>query len=80
VLLYSELDDDRWEIRKVEIFADGTCGWAGSNEANGPTRLGEAPVPSVAKIAADPEFDPVEIERGEFEEVWARRRRPPRST
>ncbi len=28
VLLYSELDKDRWETRKVEVFADGRIGFA----------------------------------------------------
>jgi hypothetical protein len=28
VLLYSELDEERWETRKVEIFRDGKMGFA----------------------------------------------------
>jgi hypothetical protein len=28
VLLYSELDRERWETRKVDLFRDGSKGWA----------------------------------------------------
>jgi len=29
VLLYSELDRERWEVRKVEVFRDGSLGLCG---------------------------------------------------
>lgn len=70
ILLYSELDDARWEVRKVEVFPDGRMGYAGSNSAFGGTRLGKVPVPSLAEIAADPEFAPAVISRAEFEAIW----------
>jgi hypothetical protein len=72
VLLYSELDGDRWELRKVEIFPDGKMGYAGPGVAVGGTKLGLVPVPSFERIAADPEFEPVVIARLEFETVWAK--------
>ncbi len=28
VLLFSELDDARWEVRKIEVFRDGHQGYA----------------------------------------------------
>jgi hypothetical protein len=28
VILYSELDARRFEVRKVEVFRNGRCGWA----------------------------------------------------
>jgi hypothetical protein len=71
VLLYSELDPERWEKRKVGVFADGHCGYASPTESVGSTRLGLDPVPSLAEIASDPQFEPVEITRREFEEAWA---------
>ncbi len=73
VILYSELDADRWEVRKVEVFRTGRCGYADSKESSGGTGLGEVPVPELSEIARDPQFEPVEITRDEFEEVWARR-------
>lgn len=72
VLLYSELDEERWEVRKVEIYRDGrhelACDWL----VTGTTRLGEVPVPPLEEIAADPEFEPTEITKEEFEEAWER--------
>ena len=39
VLVVSELDDHRWERRKVEVFADGSKGYAMEGEERGGTRL-----------------------------------------
>jgi hypothetical protein len=72
ILLYSELDDKRWEARKVEVFADERMGYAGAGARLGGTKLGKEPLPSLAEIAADPQFEPVEISKAEFETVWAR--------
>jgi len=74
ILLYSELDDSRFEIRKVEIFPDGKKGYASEFEEFGSTRLGTAPVPFISEIARDPEFDPKEITQDEFEKVWSDRK------
>jgi hypothetical protein len=74
VVLYSELDPERWETRKVEVFRDGSKGWADArNEVR--SVLGEAPVPPLSEIAMDPQFQPREISAEEFESVWKRRMR-----
>lgn len=70
VVLYSELDAARWEVRKVEVFPDGRMGYAASNSAFGGSGLSKEPIPSLAEIAADPQFDPIVISRTEFEAVW----------
>ena len=70
VLLYSELDDNRFEVRKVEVYADGRCGYADGVSNSGDTRLGEVPVPPLDEIAADSDFEPTEIAREEFDEAW----------
>ena len=31
-LLYSELNEDRWEVRKVEVYADGRLGYADNDK------------------------------------------------
>src|SRR5262249_38559600 len=67
VEIYSELDDDGWEKRKIEIFRDGALGYASAAEATDSTSLGEAPVPSLEEIAAEPQFQPIEISKDEFE-------------
>jgi len=74
IWLYSELDDDRWEVRKVEVYGDSRQGYASETEYYGSTGLGEVPVPPLTEIASDPEFEPAEITKEEFEEVWARRK------
>ena len=74
--LYSELDEAGWETRKVEVFRNGTIGFASNSEASGSTVLGEAPVPSLEEIASDPQFRPTQITKEEFERLWARRRSP----
>lgn len=74
VLLFSELDDSRFETRKVEIFLDGSRGYASDSEEVGETRLGIEPVPPISEIARDAEFQPVEITQEEFEKVWAERK------
>jgi hypothetical protein len=72
VELYSELDDGRWEVRKVEVSRDGFLGYASGSGSRGETLLGLVPVPAVAEIAANPEFEPTEITKDEFEEIWLR--------
>jgi hypothetical protein len=71
IALYSELDDNRWEIRKVEFFRVGSPGYASTTNSSRSTRLGIVPVPELAKIALDPEFEPHQIAREEFEKVWS---------
>jgi hypothetical protein len=61
-------------MRKVEVFADGYFGYASSTESGASTRIGHDPIPTLAEIASDPQFEPVEIAKQEFEEVWARRK------
>lgn len=70
VELWSELNEDRKEVRKVEIWADGRVGYASRDEETGGTRLGEGPLPSLSEIAADTEFRPQVITSSEFEECW----------
>jgi hypothetical protein len=74
--LYSELDDVGWETRKLEVFRDGTVGFASRTESTGDTDLGEIPVPPLEEIAADPQFRPTLIAKEEFERLWAKRRPP----
>ena len=76
VILYSELDDANWETRKVEVYADGHCGFASEVESAGGTFLGLESVPPFEEINSDPEFECAEIQQAEFDEVWARRHLP----
>jgi hypothetical protein len=73
IVLYSELDDARWEVRKVEVFLDGRRGYASADASSGTTELGLAPIPELAEIAQDPQFDVTAITEEEFNEAWTRR-------
>jgi hypothetical protein len=68
ILLYSEMDNERWEIRKVEVFPDGPLGYADRATSRGTTFL--EPLPTLLEIAAMPEFEPAAITKDEFEAVW----------
>lgn len=70
VFLLSELDDQRYEVRKIEIFANGRMGFASENESSGETVLGEKPIPPAANIRMDPQFVVQQINRREFDEIW----------
>jgi hypothetical protein len=72
VRIYSELDEERYEVRKIEIFKDGSIGYAYDDVEVGPTGLGEVPVPPLDEIAQDPYeiFFPKEITKDEFEKIW----------
>lgn len=69
-IMYSELSSDRHEVRKVECFSDGSSTYAYDDKSTGMTLLGELPVPSLLEIAEDSQFEPVEIDKEEFEQVW----------
>ncbi|MEZ6136190.1 MAG: hypothetical protein R3C53_14950 [Pirellulaceae bacterium] len=70
ILLYSEINDERMETRKVEVFRDGSVGFADSSTTKGKTQLGIVPLPSIDEIAVEAEFVPVEISKNEFEGIW----------
>lgn len=68
--LYSELDTERYEMRKIEVFKDGRMGFADSVQSSIGTSLGEMPIPELTEIASDKQFIPREISEVEFERVW----------
>lgn len=70
VLLLSELDEQCWEVRKIEVFRDGTATFADATHETETTTLGQLPVPPLAEIASDPEFVSREITLAEFEVWW----------
>jgi hypothetical protein len=70
VLLMSELDTDRYEVRKVEMFVDGRLGFASADQSSDETVLGETPVPPAAEIEADPQFIVHDLDALEFEKAW----------
>jgi hypothetical protein len=73
VEFYSELDENRWETRKVEVFPDGWMGFASALEtSNHLTRLASIALPSPQEINRQVEFEARVISADEFEAVWQR--------
>lgn len=72
--IYSEIDADGYENRKVEIFADGRKGFADASESANGTVLSDMKVPSLKEFAAMPEYQAKAIEAEEFQKIWLKRR------
>lgn len=70
VVLVSEIDDQGFETRKVEIWRSGNVGWADEGRTFGETELSVSALDSVEEINSDPQFSAVEISREEFENFW----------
>jgi hypothetical protein len=70
-VIYSEIDAEGYETRKVETFADSSFCFASEDESSGDTLLSELPVPDLDTLESDEEFVPQEIDKLEFERVWA---------
>lgn len=68
--IYSELNPERWEIRKVEIFRDGDTSYASPIQRTGTTWLAEAPLPALTEINAQKDFEGTVIDRQTFERMW----------
>jgi len=72
--LWTEIDADRYEVRKLEFFRDGRVGYAGPEGDALGTRLGIEPIPPLNEIVADRQFVPEEVAKEAFEERWSTRR------
>jgi hypothetical protein len=70
VTLFSEYDDEGWEIRKVEIFRDGRVGRASKFGASNGSMLSLAALPSLTEINKQPQFHGNQISQEEFEKAW----------
>jgi hypothetical protein len=72
-VIYAELDEERWEQRKIELFKDGRTGHADRTEEVGGSMLGLEPWPDLAMLGSEPEFEIAEISKDDFEMRWANR-------
>ncbi|MEM7533214.1 MAG: hypothetical protein AAF639_13620 [Chloroflexota bacterium] len=68
--IYSEISPDRWEIRKVELFPDGSTSYASPLYHTGSTWLAEIPIPELDEINRDSQFEGTLIDRHRFERIW----------
>jgi hypothetical protein len=70
IRLVSELDEQRYEVRKIEFFRDGSVGVASLLKATRGTQLGCERMPSLAQINSDPQFSGSPIDVESFEALW----------
>ena len=73
VWIFSEIEEDGREVRKLECFKNGFCDFASREEATGTTKLRTQQLPEMRELGRDREFEPREITKEEFEEVWRTR-------
>ncbi|MFC1429150.1 hypothetical protein ACEZDB_00550 [Streptacidiphilus sp. N1-3] len=72
VWLYSELDDERYEVRKVEVYRDGRRVFADQVRSVGGSMLGEIPAPTILEFSDEFEdLEASEISEAEFESQWS---------
>lgn len=69
-VIYAELDNERYEIRKLELYRKGKIGYATQTTEYEGSILAEHPYPPIEEIASDPEFIPIQISEEQFEEIW----------
>ena len=70
IRIISELDPDRYEIRKIELYKNGGVGYAYEEKSYLGAVLGEKPVPILEEINKDPQFIGKHINAEEFEKLW----------
>ncbi len=73
VWIFSEVDENGKEVRKIECFRNGFCDIATASGSSGTAAILTLPLPDLRVLARDPEFIPVEISKDQFEEVWTKR-------
>jgi hypothetical protein len=71
VRIFEEVDDDRFETRKVEEFRDGRLVRADSG-TDAATSLSWEPLPDMVEIEDQAEFTVELLTRAQFEAVWNR--------
>lgn len=68
--IYGEVSEAMEELRKIEIFLDGSFGYASINGAEHKSFLSEVQWSTKEDIEQDPQFQVSYISKEEFEEMW----------
>ena len=71
-VLWSEIGDDGYELRKDYEYRDGRFDAADARSSTGSTLLGDQRVPSLDEINRDAEFTGTKISQELFETIWDR--------
>ena len=75
VEILSEHDEQGWERRKIEVFRDGSMGFASSSESVRGSKLSVIPCPPDEEVLDEPEFRIFEMAKAEFERAWDKARK-----
>ena len=70
VTFFFELDDERYEMRRVEVFADGRRLRSDRIDPDAECSLSWEPMPMLAEIQAQEEFSAEVIDAAHFEHAW----------
>lgn len=70
VLLVSELDHDDYEVRKVQVHADGRMGYADEHVEVGGAGLSEKALAPLSETRDDPQFITRYIDAERFAQFW----------
>lgn len=70
--IHIELDDERFELRKVEVFSDGRLQFAPHEFEQGGTVLAVYRVAQIEDLQREGQFTTTVITKAEFESIWAR--------
>lgn len=68
--LVSEINNEQFEVRKIEFFRTGEIGYASQKAHTKNTRLGIVEVPDLKEINSQNEFQGKNISKQEFEQLW----------
>ena len=71
IRIFSEIDENGYEHRKVEVYRDGKIGYAFAEVEHQGTRLSPEAIPPLEEINRDSQFEAVVIEKADFEKHWA---------
>ena len=70
VRLISAIGSDGFEYKQIEVFRDGSVGYATQSSKSHGTELGSSEVPPLNQILCHPEFDGSEISAADFDSLW----------
>lgn len=70
-IIYSEIDNQRYEVRKIEIYKNGITRKCDEKMVNSQIELGDVAFPeNLDDINQDKEFYAQYISKEEFESIW----------
>lgn len=70
-MIFSEIDNHRYEVRKIEVYKDGIVRKCDEKMINSKIELGDVAFPeNLDEINQDEQFHAQYISKKEFESIW----------